>query len=135
MVFPLTSHRREVHKVTAPSSRAPGAARLGARSAPARALNADIAGVDRARRANVQSVTQHSTESHVGTGFRQMNFADQVAAGVVATDTIFLRIGPTHAAPDVTFDIALDAVGQSGCKAFCKDLPIGHLAGGNIDVE
>ena len=64
-----------------------------------------------------------------------MNFADQVATGVVATDTIFLRIGPTHAAPDIAFDIALDAIGQSRCKAFCKNLPVGHFAGGDIDVE
>ena len=39
-----------------------------------------------------------------------MNFADQVAAGVVATDAVFLRIGPTHAGPDVAFDIAFDEI-------------------------
>ena len=64
-----------------------------------------------------------------------MDFAEQVTAGVVAADAVFLGVGPTHAAPDVAFNVAAHAVGKSGCEAFREDLPVGHLAGGDINIE
>src|ERR1700691_6434304 len=64
-----------------------------------------------------------------------MDLAEQVAAGVVAADAVFLRIGPTHAAPDAALSVAAHAIGQSGSKTLREDFPVGHLAGGDIDVE
>src|SRR6202012_475859 len=86
-------------------------------------------------RTHVQSIVQHSTEHQVGAGFGQMDFAEQVAASAVAADTVLLGVAPTHAAPDAAFGVAAHAVGKSGCEAFRKDFPVGHLAGGDVNVK
>ena len=64
-----------------------------------------------------------------------MDFAEEVALGAVAANPVLLWVAPTHAAPDVTFDVAAHAIGKSGCEALGENFSVDHFARGDVDVE
>src|SRR5262249_58774052 len=96
------------------------------------------AGMDRiggARAADVEPVSESPAEAQVGDRLRDVDLAEQVAAGVVAAHAVLARIAPTDRAPDIAGGIGAHAIADAGLWHFGEHLAVGHLAAFDIDIE
>src|SRR3954470_13778988 len=82
-----------------------------------RSCSFDVDRVERLARGHEQPVAPRAAEADVGAGFRETHHPDAAAVGGDDLDA-----GPC-ARPDVTVDIAADAVGRGGC-ARARDIEL-----------
>ena len=64
-----------------------------------------------------------------------MDFAEQFAAGAVATNAVLVGIPPAYGAPDIPGRVGAHAVGNAGLGHLRKDLTVRQLSGPHIHVE
>src|SRR5258705_8277267 len=100
-----------------------------------RTLHTGINCIERRRAADIESVPLLTAEAQIGDSFRDVNLAEQFTASGVAAHAVLLRIAPTHGAPDASFGIATDAVGNAGLGHVRKDLAVRRLTTRDIQVK
>src|SRR6185369_4904189 len=81
------------------------------------------------------SVSLLPAEAQVGDGFRDVNFAKQLAVGRIAAHAVLVRIAPAHRTPDPSLGVTADAVGNARLRHFCEDFAVRHLPRCHIEVE
>src|SRR5437879_9105356 len=99
------------------------------------ALRARVDCVERCRAADVKSISLLTAEAQVGDSFRDVDLAEQIAVFGVAAHAVFVRIAPTHGAPNIPIGVTAHPIGNAGLGHFRKDLAVRHLSGPDIQVE
>src|ERR1700741_4188191 len=88
------------------------------------ALHTRVDGIERCRPTDVKSVSLLAAEAQVGDGFRYVDLAEQIALFGVAAHAVFVRIAPTHRAPNMAFGVAAHPIGNAGLGHFRKDFAV-----------
>src|SRR5229473_3560454 len=99
------------------------------------ALHTRVDCIERCRAADVKSVSLLTAEAQVGDSFRYVDLAEQIAVFSVAAHAVFVRIAPTHGAPNTPFGVTAHPVGNAGLGHFRKHFAVRHLSGPHIQVE
>src|SRR3954452_22897725 len=64
-----------------------------------------------------------------------MDLADQIPGRSVAAHAIFIRIAPTHGAPNAPVGVAAHTIGDAGLWHLRKDFAVGYFSGRKIQIE
>src|SRR5229473_91831 len=99
------------------------------------ALHTRVDCIERCRAADVKSVSLLTAEAQIGDSFRYVDLAEQIAVRSIAAHAVFVRIAPTHGAPDTPIGVSAHPVGNAGLGHFRKDFAVRHLSGRHIQVE
>src|SRR5262245_25284063 len=92
-----------------------------------RALRVYEQRIDRMARRHEQAVALGAAEADVGAAFRQRNESDRLGSGVENLHAVLLRIAHAPAAPEITVDVAAEAVGRAARLGVDEGSGIGEL--------
>ncbi len=74
----------------------------------------DVEGVEALATGHEEAVFHATTKTKVGTGFGEVDFADEVAFGCKNLNAVVFGVSPARAGPEVAIFVTSDAVGKAG---------------------
>ena len=78
------------------------------------ALRFEVYRIERLTTSDKEPIFHRSTKAEIGSGLRQMDFANEVAVGGETVDPVVAGAGPAGARPQIAVDIAAYAVRATG---------------------
>ena len=77
-------------------------------------LGFDVEGVEAHAAGHEEAVFHWAAEAEIGTGFGEVDFANEVALGCKNVNAVVFGVAPAGAGPEVAVFVTPDAVGKAG---------------------